>query len=134
MKPTEEKRLVPRNEKGQILPGYSGNPGGRFKGLVALERMLDDEHRSPEQLREVFTRLRALALGELVTVYDEHGKEVGVELKARPEFMKMYLDRVIGPVADGEVIDGKVEKRLREMLEFAEEEARRRTIEAKEKP
>lgn len=126
--------IVPRAPDGKWLPGTSPNPSGRSRKLREIEEMLDREHRSVEGMQEVFARLKALALGEVITVIDKDG-EVEISLRAEPAFMKLYLERTLGPVADGEVIDSKVEKRLREMLEFAEEEARRRTIEAKgEKP
>ena len=126
--------LVPRAEDGKWLPGVSPNPGGKSRRLREIEDMIEQEHANAENLRLVFMRLRALALGEVVEVW-HNGKLVGLQLRAEPGFMKLYLERTLGPVADGEVIDSKVERRLREMLEFAEEEARRRTIEAKgEKP
>jgi hypothetical protein len=79
--------------------GNKANPGGRPKALREIEKMLDAEHRNLESVREVFTRLRALALGELVTVADKDGGTT-VELQAEPAFMKLYLERVLGPVKD----------------------------------
>lgn len=116
--------LVPRGEGGKWLPGTSPNPGGRSRRLREIEDMLDAEHRTVENMREAFGQLRAMALGEIVEVKYK-GKVVGIQLKCDPAFMKLYLERILGPVADGEVIDSKVEKRLRELLEMAEQEARK---------
>jgi hypothetical protein len=41
--------------------------------------------------------------------------------------MQMWLDRLIGPVRNDEQIEKAVEKRLAEMLELAEREARKRS-------
>lgn len=61
--------------------------------------MLDDEHRTVANIREVFDRLKALALGEVVTVPIPGGDgATRIELRAQPEFMKTYLDRILGPV------------------------------------
>ena len=68
-----------RGPDGRFPNGVSGNPGGRPKKLVELERVLD-EHRTADSLREVFARLRWLA------VY------------GNAQAIKIYLDRVIGPV------------------------------------
>lgn len=88
-----EKRGNPAWVKGAQSP----NPGGRPKKLTLIEKMLDEEFRGVDHMREVYTRLRALALGELVTVVGKDG-EVTVELQADPAFMKMLLERLQGPV------------------------------------
>jgi len=63
--------------------------------------MLDEEHRTIAGMRDVFARLKALALGEVVEVPDprDDGK-TKVVLSADPAFMKLYLDRVLGPVRE----------------------------------
>lgn len=66
--------------------------------------MLDAEFRTVEDMRRAFTRLRALAMGELVEILDKKtGEVIRVELKAAPEFMKMYLERLMGPVRELQV-------------------------------
>lgn len=88
----------------QFKPGVSPNPGGRPRTLVEIERMLNAEHRNVENMREVFARLRALAMGDVVEVTaPKTGKVIRVELRAAPEFMKLYLDRVLGPVREVDV-------------------------------
>ena len=91
---------VPRGEKGKWLPGASPNPGGRPKALRDIEKMLDAEHRNPENMRAVFDRLRALALGEVVRVPGDGDEPDQVQLRAEPAFMKLYLERVMGPVKE----------------------------------
>jgi hypothetical protein len=89
--------------KGQpFKPGNRMNPGGRPKVLREIEAMLDKEHRNVQNMREVFERLKALALGEVVTVKGPDG-QTDVELQADPAFMKLYLERVLGPVKDLEI-------------------------------
>lgn len=90
---------VPRGEAGRWLPGTSPNPGGRPKKLREIEEMLDAEHRTPENMRVVFARLKALALGEIIHEVDKDG-EVTIGLSADPAFMKLYLDRTLGPVKE----------------------------------
>ena len=51
-RPPAKKRGGPNMVKG----GPSLNPGGRPKKLVEIERMLDAEHRTPENMREVFRK------------------------------------------------------------------------------
>jgi len=80
-------------------PGVSGNPGGKPKKLREIEAMLDAEHRNVANMREVFARLKALAMGEVVFIPSEDG-EIQVSLKSDPAFMKLYLERVLGPVKD----------------------------------
>lgn len=81
--------------------GGSPNPGGRPKKLVEIERMLDDDHRTVDNMREVFARLKALALGEVVEVPIPGGEgETRIELRAEPAFMKLYLERTLGPLKD----------------------------------
>ena len=90
---------VPRGEAGKWLPGTSPNPGGKPKKLREIEAMLDAEHRTVANMREVFTRLKALALGEPVFITDKEG-EVKCELHADARFMDLYLNRVLGPVKE----------------------------------
>lgn len=67
-------------------------------------------------MRPVFARLRALALGEVVTVTGRDG-DVDIELKADPAFMKLYLDRLLGPVkARDAELDDAIEGKLMELI------------------
>lgn len=91
--------VVSREADGRWKAGQSANPGGKSRKLRDIERMLDEEHRDIDKMREVFARLRFLALGEPVMVMFR-GKEVRIDLKADPAFMKLYLDRVLGPVKE----------------------------------
>jgi|SoimicmetaTmtHMA_FD_contig_61_162114_length_649_multi_2_in_0_out_0_2 hypothetical protein len=98
-----EKSATERPVVGKPFPpGVSGNPGGKPKKLREIEAMLDQEHRTVANMREVFGRLKALALGEIIHVTDREGN-VDVELKADSRFMGLYLDRVMGPVKDLEI-------------------------------
>jgi hypothetical protein len=86
--------------------GNRANPGGRPKKLREIEAMLDAEHRTVANMRGVFTRLKALAMGEVVTAMVPGGDgEMELKIDAHPGFMKLYLERVIGPVKDVEEID-----------------------------
>lgn len=100
-----------KDPPAQNLPAVRGRPfaagadprrgtsGGRPAKLREIEAMLDAEHRNVENMREVFARLKFLALGEPVLVM-HRGHEVRIELKAHPEFMRLYLERVLGPVKE----------------------------------
>jgi len=66
--------------------------------------MLDAEHRTVESMREVFARLKALALGEVIAVRGPDG-EVNISLRAAPEFMRLYLARLLGPEKEIDDID-----------------------------
>lgn len=87
------------NPERQFRPGQSGNPVGKSRVLADIQKMLDEEHRGVERMREVFDRLRALALGTVVHVPDGDGA-IDIQLQADPAFMKLYLDRVLGPVKE----------------------------------
>lgn len=84
--------------------GPSPNPGGRRRVIQEIEQMLDAEHRTVENMREVFARLKSLAMGEPVAVEWE-GEVIRIELRAAPEFMRMYLARLLGPEREIEDID-----------------------------
>lgn len=96
--PPEKRRGNPNWVEG----GPSPNPGGRPKKLVAIERMLDEEFRSPEQLREVFTMLRELALNGVSSpiVNAKTGEITGTKVTYHPAYMEMLLERLMGPVRD----------------------------------
>jgi hypothetical protein len=74
-----QKQLAPKRPRGNpkmVVGGPSLNPGGRPKKLVEIEAMLDAEHRTPGNMREVFTRLKELAMEDMITA---HTDEKGVE-------------------------------------------------------
>lgn len=93
----------PENRRGNpdwVKGGPSPNPGGKPRKLREIEAMLDAEHRTVANMRDVFARLKALALGEVAEVTDKDGNVVGVELKADARFMQLYLERTLGPVRE----------------------------------
>jgi hypothetical protein len=98
--PDERKAVVP-SPVGQ--KGYTGNPGGRPKALKEIERMLNEEHRTVESMREVFATVKALALrGE----------------KGDSGYLKLYLERVLGPVKDLDDLDELLKDAPPEAIEF----------------
>lgn len=90
-----------RGGPNMVKGGPSLNPGGRPKKLVEIEAVLDAEHRTVENMREVFAQLRALATENVITRWtDKDGNEHESQRQPNPAFMAMYLDRVLGPVKD----------------------------------
>src|SRR5262245_8800497 len=89
-----------RGNPAMVKGGPSLNPSGRPRKLVEIEAMLDAEHRTVKNMRDVFARLKALALGEVIEVTDKEGNVVGVDLRADPRFMELYLNRILGPVKE----------------------------------
>jgi hypothetical protein len=89
--PQQNKPAVARDERGRLVKGTAPpNPGGRPKGIREIEAMLNAEHRTAENMRHVFRELKALALrGD----------------KGDAQYMKLYLERVLGPVKDVEDLD-----------------------------
>lgn len=68
--------------------------------------MLDQEHRNPAMMRDVFARLKKLACGEVLEERtDDEGAVTLVMRGADPAFMKLYLERILGPVKDLEDAD-----------------------------
>lgn len=123
MEPTD---LVQRRP-GTFQPGPDARRstnGGMRKAIREFEEFLDAEHRHLGKLRPVFERLRALAMGEVVEVPIPGGEgETAIQLRADPAFMKLYLDRVLGPVRDVSDVrlEAMVKERLQAMMEEAEE-------------
>jgi hypothetical protein len=94
--------LIP-SRPGGFVKGHDprrGISGGRPRKLRDIERMLNKEHRNTEKMREVFERLRSLAMGEVITVShfnaDNCTIETSIKLEADARFMQLYLDRVLG--------------------------------------
>lgn len=95
---------VPRGEAGRWLPGASPNPGGRPKKLVEMERALDDELRTPEQIRETLRALKRLALeGVTNDVFSKDGMLLGTKTTYSPAYMEMLLNRTLGPVKEAPI-------------------------------
>ena len=115
-----------RRQASLWKPGQSGNPGGRPRKLVEIERMLDAEHRTVEQIREAFLVLRKLALQGVTNDVFFEGVVVGSKTEFSAAFMDLYLNRLLGKVPDSEVIEAEVQRRLHALLAEAEEMARRR--------
>lgn len=114
--------LIPR---GRFKPGPDprrSRNGGRSKGLIEIQTILEKEHRVPSRIREIFNRLRALALGEVVEVTDKKtGKVIGIQLQADPRFMDLYLERVFGPVTNETAVRAQARALLDEMMAEARE-------------
>lgn len=87
---------------GTFAPGPDprrGRNGGRSNRLAEIQRMLDETHRTVENVKEVFARLKELAMEDMITAHtDEKGVEHVTRRPPSPEFMKLYLDRILGPV------------------------------------
>lgn len=93
--PAKRRRGNPAMVKG----GPSLNPGGKPKKLVEIERMLNDEHRTVANMKEVFAQLRAMATENVISRWTD--KDGGTHESVRqpnPQFMAMYLERILGPV------------------------------------
>lgn len=87
--PQQSKPVVARDERGRLVKG-TPNPGGRPKGIREIEAMLNAEHRTAANMRKVFAELKMLALrGD----------------KGDAQYMKLYLERVLGPVKDVEDLE-----------------------------
>jgi len=99
--PQKEQAIAKRGPDGRLLPGTKAlNAGGRPKKLREIEYMLNKEHRNLQNMRVIFQRLKALAMGETIIVpyFTEQGEiALKCELKADARFMELYLKRVLGP-------------------------------------
>lgn len=97
-KPTEKKR---RGNPNWIKGGSSPNPGGKPKKLVEIEAMLDAEHRTVANMKEVFAQLRAMATENIISRWiDKDGNEHESIKQPNPAFMQLYLERILGPVKE----------------------------------
>jgi hypothetical protein len=82
--------------------GVSGNPGGRPKSLVEIERMLDENFRRPEVIKEALQKCLEYGFSHETSV----DKDGCVFMLRAPDagFAKIFLERVLGPVRDKEII------------------------------
>jgi hypothetical protein len=97
----QKRPAIARDAKGRILPGTGAlNPGGRPKKLVEIERMLDAEHRTVENLRAVYAKLRELAVEGTDEPKFHEGSVCGYVRRYNSAFMELYLNRVQGPVRE----------------------------------
>lgn len=127
----DEVSLVKRDEKGRLAKGSNLNPGGRPRALAEIQMMLDIEHRSLPKMREVFSKLRAFALGESVIVPhltdDGTRLELKAEVQADPRFMALYLAYVVGPPKP---VENELPAQLQEILKDAPPEVMRYLVSA----
>ena len=102
-------------------------PWSRKTQRARVERMIQREFATVDTMRATMVKLQSLALeGTEKGIYHQ-GQLVGREREFQTGYMQMWLDRTQGPVLKDEQIEKAVEKRLAEMLELAEREARRRS-------
>lgn len=80
--------------------GTSGNPGGRTKKLRELDAEIERLH-AGQNVLDVLERLREIAMGHEIEVSKgEDGPVVAYAVtKVQVEAAKVYLNRVMGPVA-----------------------------------
>lgn len=89
----------PPPEATRFAPGQSGNPGGRPKSVREIEKMLDAEHRTVEEMRETYKVLRDVARGVDEPVFYQ-GAVCGYVRKYSAGHMELYLNRLQGPVKE----------------------------------
>lgn len=101
-KPPQNKQSVARDAQGRILPGQTGNAGGRPRKLVEIEAMLDEEHRTVEEMRETYRILREVARGVDEPVFYK-GVVCGTKRVYSSAHMEIYLNRLQGRVKEAKV-------------------------------
>lgn len=100
---SETTEVIPptHTSNGKFAKGNRANPyGARGKKIKEFQKLLNNEHLDIDKMRELFNRLRALAMGEiiLVPVVTAQGTmEMVCKLEADARFMQLYLDRLLGP-------------------------------------
>ena len=100
--PPQKRDPAARKPDGQFGPGNRANPGGKPKKIREIEKMLDDEHRTPEKMRETFALIRQVAHGVEEPVFYQ-GAVCGAVMKYDGAWMNLYLRRVLGPEREIEV-------------------------------
>ena len=120
--------IVPAVLPKGFLKGYDprrGTNGGRPRKLAEIEAMLDSEHRTVENVKEVFAQLRVLATEAVISRWvDEKGNEHESIRQPNPAFMKLYLERLLGPVQDD--TGDKIRRLASELIDGMLDEARAR--------
>ena len=97
--------LVVRDGKGRFLPGQSGNPAGRTKGLknyitherLMLEAALRDYVADPTQCQKLLAGIDRILNIATATDKDDDGKIIGFVSQDKDALsaMKLLLDRVM---------------------------------------
>jgi len=101
--PSERPATDPtRGKDGKFGPGNTAATGGVPKWRKEIEKMLNDEHRTPQQMSETFALIRKVAHGVDEPVYYK-GEVCGEIRKYDGAWMNLYLERVLGPVRDLDV-------------------------------
>jgi len=99
--------------------------GAKPRKILEIEAALDAEHRTVENMKEVFAQLRALATENVITRWtDKDGNEHESNRQPNPAFMKLYLDRVLGPVSED--ASDKIQRLAAEIVNGMLAEARQR--------
>jgi hypothetical protein len=98
-------KLPSKRGKGRpFVPGPDprrGKEGGRPPKLREIEKMLDAEHRTVDNMKEVFAQLKAMATENVISRWvDKDGQEHESIRQPNPAFMALYLDRILGPVKE----------------------------------
>lgn len=115
--------LVVRDDKGRFLPGQSGNPAGKQKGLrnyitherLMLEAALRDYVADPTQSRKLLAGIDRILDIATATVEDEEGNVVGFASQDKDALsaMKLLLDRVMPAMPINEAEEAhKIDKKL----------------------
>jgi hypothetical protein len=121
------KSLIVRDEKGRFVPGQSGNPVGRQKGLknyitnerLMLEAALRDYVADPTQAEKLLSGIdRVLEIATSTRVDDEGGTTFLSSDKDALSAMKLLLDRVMPamPAKEAEEAE-KTDKRLQIIIQ-----------------
>lgn len=122
---TSEVSLTEQTERS--IKDGKRKPWSRKTQRARVDRMIQREFATVDEARATMIKLRSLALdGTEKGIYHE-GCLVATERVFQTGYMQQWLDRTQGPVLKDEQIEAAVEKRLAEMLELAEREARKRS-------
>lgn len=90
-----------RDARGRLLPGYSGNPGGRKAGLEEMVRGIID-------FEELVRALGDIAMGRLPPGLNSESQ---VKVRDRIEASKLLMDRGFGKAKQTIEVSGEIDKR-----------------------